>query len=413
MMKKININRKDWLVYLNNLNNREISKQNSSGFTTWALLGFISFLLFKWLNSLPIIIIDVKNVFLFKLFITNIFNIFVAIIIFLVTLSMPFSGRRKIYTKLLMKMSILITGIIYFIFVIGFFCNIYIAIKLKIYGLSILPYCVFAIFEIFSIIGYTINRITAKKEDKMPRVDLGYFYNSKRKNSFKKIYIVLSIGLLSFFLFSIYQIIQNDYFFNYISVLESAIYLGTLIGVISVLIGKSIIQAKNRWVEEFERKIMLQNLDEKEIVKAFIDEFVGKDIIQWLSEIKDETKEEKIRVIKFFDKLEKEVNSLNPKEKDLNKRIIKAENILKKFKELDNCLDEHIEKFSNNTDKVNHFLQQGPLSDEEELLIREFKRTRNKDNKFLKELISKKGTLIERLRKYNNVTERLDKSKDK
>lgn len=413
MVKKNNLTRKDWLVYLNNLNNREISKQNSSGFTTWALLGFIGFILFKLLNSLPIIIMDVKNVFLFQLFITNIFNIFVVIIIFLPVLIIPLSGRRKIHTKLLKKIAILVTGIIYFICVIGFFCNIYIAIKLKIYGLSILPYCVFAIFEIFFIIGYAIIKITAKKEDKMPRVDSGYLYNSKHKNSLKKIYIVLSIGLLSFFLFSIYQIIQNDYFFNYISVLESAIYLGTFIGVIIVLIGKSVIQAKNRWVEEFERKIMLQNLDEKEIVKAFIDEFVGKDILRWLSEIKDETEEEKIRVIKFFDKLEKEVNSLNPKEKDLNKRIIKEENILKKFKELDNCLDEHIEKFSNNTDKVNHFLQQGPLSDEEELLIREFKRTRNKDNKFLKELISKKGTLIERLDKYNNVTKRLVKSKEK
>lgn len=73
-MKKNNLTQKDWLIYLNDLNNREISKQNSSGFTTWAFFGLIGFTLFKLLDSLPTIFMDTKNVFLSKLFITNIYK---------------------------------------------------------------------------------------------------------------------------------------------------------------------------------------------------------------------------------------------------------------------------------------------------------------------------------------------------
>ena len=407
-MKKNKLNQKDWLVYLNNLNNREISKRNSSGFTTWALFGLIGFTLFKLLDSLPIIFMNIKNVFLSKLFLTNIFNFIVVIGVFIPVLLIPLSVRRRIHTELVKKMTISIIGIFYFIYIVGFFCNVYIISDLIFYELSILPYCVFAIFEIFCIIGLLkINRITAKKESKMPRIDSGYYYTTNHKNPFKFIYIISFIFLLFSFLFSIFQIKQNYYILNHLSVLKSVIYLSVFIGAIILLIGNYIVRMRNRWLEEFERKIMLQNLDEKEIVKAFMDEFVGKDITQWLKEIEDETKEEKTRIIKLYNKLEKECNRLKQKEKDLNKRIIRANKIIINFNELNNYLDKHIEKFSNNTNKVNHFLKQGPLSDEEDILIKEFIYTRNKDNKILLDMNSKIRTRIKEFNKYVNATKKL------
>jgi hypothetical protein len=410
-MKKNKLNQKDWLVYLNNLNNREISKRSSSGFTTWALLGLIGFALFKLLDSLPIIFIDIENVFLSKLFITNIFNFFMLIIVFMTALFIPQSAKRKIYTELIKKIAFLAAETLSFVFIVGIFCNIYTITDLKYYGLSILPYCVFAIFEIIFIISYLIFRTTVKKENKMPRIDSGYYYNTKRKNPLKHVFVFLCLVLLLSFLFSIYQIKQNYYILDHLSVLKSVIYLIVLIGAIILFIGNCMVQTKNRWLEGFERKIMLQNLDEKEIAKAFIDEFVGKDIAQWLKEIEDDTKEEKTRITKLYNALEKECNSLDQKEKNLNKRIMKEKNIIKKFNELDNCLDKHIEKFSNNTNKVSHFLKQGPLSDEEDLSIREFIRTRNKDNKILLDMNFKKRTRIKEFNKYVNVTKKLIKLK--
>jgi hypothetical protein len=412
-MKKNNLTQKDWLVYLNNLNNREISKQSSSGFTTWALFGLIGFTLFKFLDSLPIIFIDTKNVFLSKLFITNILNFCIVFFLFIPILLIPL-GKRKIYNKFMIKISFFVIVIIYFIFIFGCLSNIYITVDLEYHGLSTLPYRVFAIYEIIFLIGFSINRITAKKENKMPRMDSGYLYIKKHKNPVKYIFIFLSFVFSFFFLFSIYQMIQNDYILDHLSVLKSIIYLSVFIGAIILFIGNRISQIRNIWLEELERKIMLQNLDEKEIVKEFIDKFIGKDIAQWLKEIEDETKEITNRLLKYYDKFNKEYDNLDKKENDLTKRIIKIKTFLKNIVRLNkNVFNKNMEKYKNNVEKIKYFLKQGPLSDEEQLIINEYIRNREKEAKVLSDKDSKIKAIIEELEKYVSDTEKLAESRDK
>lgn len=414
IMKKNNINRKDWLVYLNNLNNREIGKRSSSGFTNWALFGLIGFTLFKLLDSLPIIFMNINNIFLSKLFITNIFNLFIVISIITPALILPLSLRRRIYNELMKKIITSITGILYFVYIVGFFCNVYIISDLIFYGLSILPYCIFATFDIFMIIGLLIiNRITAKKDKKMPRIDSGYYYTTKYKNPHKPKAVFLCLVLLSTLLFSIYQIKQNYYILDHLSVLKSVIYLILFIGAIILFIGNSIIHMKNRWLEEFERKIMLQNLDEKEIVKEFIDKFVGKDIAQWLKEIEDETKKGNTRTMRLYNEFEKKINNLNQKEKDLNKRIMIQKNLSKLAKVTINCFTKYSEKYENNAEKINHFLKQGPLSNEEDLLIKEYIRYLEKKHKTQLDIIPRLTTLDKEVEKYVDATNELKKKKDK
>lgn len=414
-MKKNKINQKDWLVYLNNLNNREISKRSSSGFTTWALFGLIGFTLFKLLDSLPIIFMNINNIFLSKLFITNIFNFFIVIIIIIPVLTLPLNIRRRIYNELMKKFTTSVTGISYFVYIVGFFCNVYIISDLIFYGLCILPYCIFATIDIIFIIGLLIiNRITVKKDNKMPRIDSGYYYVTKHKNPHKQKAVFLCLALLFTLLFSIYQIKQNYYILNHLSVLKSVIYLIVFIGAIILFIVNRIMHIKNRWLLEFERKIMLQNLDEKEIVKAFIDEFIGKDMVKWLKESDDEIKKTITRSTKLYDKFEKEYDSLDKKEKDLNKRVMKTENILNIYDELQRSfLEKHLERFRNITETVDHFLKQGPLSDEEELIIKESIRNRKKGIEAISDINSKLKTKIGKLKIYVNETKKLAKLKDK
>jgi len=413
-MKKNKLNQKDWLVYLNNLNNREISKKSSSGFTTWAFFGLIGFTLFKLLDSLPIIFMDTINVFLSKLFITNILNLCVVFIFFVPVLLVPQAGKRKIYNKFTMKFSFFFIGIIYFIFILGCLSNIYITVDSEFHGLSTLPYRVFAIYEIIFLIGFSINRITAKKENKMPRMDSGYLYIRKHKNPVKYIFIFLSFVFSFFFLFSIYQMIQNDYILEHLSVLKSIIYLSVFIGAIILFIGNRISQIRNIWLEGLERKIMLQNLDEKEIVKEFKDKFIDKDITQWLKETDDEAKEITNIFIEYYDKYNKEYANLEKKENDLIKRIIKIKTFLKNTIELrKNVFDKNIKKYKNNTERIKYFLKQGPLSDEEELIIKEYVRNKEKESKVLLDKDSKIKAMIEKLEKYVNDTEKLAESKDK
>ena len=413
-MKKNKLTQKDWLEYLNNLNNREINKQNSSGFTTWALLGLIGFLLFKLLDILPIVSMDIKNVFLVKLSITNFLNFWILITVFIFFL-MPFRDeKRKIYTKFMKNNFLFVGGVLYFIYIIGFLGNIYITVILKYYGLSILPYCVFSAYVTIFIIGLLINKITTKKENKMPRIDSGYLYDTKSKNLIKYIYLFICLVLSFSFLFSIYQIMQNYYILNHLIVLKLVIYLSAFTGAIILFIGNFIILMGSRWLEEFERKIMIQNLNEKEIVKEFIDKFVGKDITQWLREIEDETKEIITRFIKLYDKFNKEYDSLDKKEKDLNKRIMKAKTILKALTEIGkNVSHKDVEKYRENTEKINYFLKQGSLSDEEELIISEFNRNRIDEGEVLIDADSKIETRIKELEKYVNDIEKLAELKNK
>lgn len=402
MMKKNKLNQKDWLVYLNNLNNREISKRSSSGFTTWALLGLIGFTLFKLLDSLPIIFMDMENVFLSKLFITNIFNFFMVIIVFMTALFIPQSAKRKIYTELIKKIAFLAAGTLSFVFIVGFFCNIYTIIDLKYYGLSILPYCVFAIFEIIFIISYLIFRTTVKKENKMPRIDSGYYYTTKRKNPLKHVFVFLCLVLLLSFLFSIYQIKQNYYILDHLSVLKSVIYLNVLIGAIILFIGNCMVQTKNRWLEGFERKIMLQNLDEKEIAKVFMDEFVGKDVLQWLKEIEDNAKKDKILIMDRYNELKIECSSLEKNEKDLNMNIKNFEKITNSCSKFCDYLDRYTKKFVNTFDNLKHFLKQGPTSNEEDMLITTIMDSVDKD---LKNLIKMRAEFHAKIIKYKKIAE--------
>lgn len=416
MMKKNKLTQKDWLEYLNNLNIREISKRNSSGFTTWALFGLIGFISFKVLDILPIVCMDIERVFLTKLFITNFLNLCIVISVFMVFLAMtPRLYKRKIYTKFMWNTYTFVRGILFFIYIIGFFSNIYIAFVLKYYKLNILPYRFFTIYVTVFIIGILINIFFTKKENSMPRIDSGYLYNNpKHINIVKNIYLFFCLVLSLSLAFSIYQIMQNYNILNYLIILKLVFYLSTSIGAIILLVSNIIILIRNIGLEDFERKIMLQNLGEKEIVKQFTDMFIGKDIIQWLKEIKEETKEITTRIIKLFDKFNKECDSLNKGEEDLNKRIMKARAVINNFTEMrKNFSNKDVEKYESNTEKIDYFLKQSPLSDEEGLIISEFNRNRKKEFEVIFDMDSKIETRIKELEKYVTDTEKLAKSKDK
>jgi len=403
MEKENKLNQKDWLEYLNNLNNREISKLNSSGFNTWALFGLIGFVLFKLFDILPIVFMDIKKVFLTKLAITNIFNFCIIITVFMFVLSIPRDEKRKFYTKFMKNALIFVGGVLYFIHIVGFFSNIYITVYLKYYGLSVLPYCIFAIYETIFIIGLLINKITTKKENKMPRIESGYIYNKKLRNIAKYIYLFFCLVLSISFIFSIYQIIQNYNILNYLIVLKLAVYLSAFIGAIILLIANITVLMRNRWLEEFERKIMLQNLDEKEIVKEFIDKFVGKDITQWLKEIEDETKEEKTIIREAYDKLENEFSNLRQEEKDLDKKIIQAEMIIKKLGKFTNRFIELQGKFTKANNKLEYFLKQGPFSDEEYLLVRKIIHTNTEDYESLLDMNPKLEKKLKEIKEFVNT----------
>lgn len=413
-MKKNNLTQKDWLVYLDNLNNREISKRNSSGFTTWALFGLIGFISFKVLDILPTVCMDMKKVFLSKLFMTNFFNLCIVISVFMFFLVMtPRLDKRKIYTNFMWNAYIFVRGVLCFIYIIGFFSNIYIAFVLKYYKLNILPYRFFTIYVTVFIIGILINIFFTKKENNMPRIDSGYFYNPKHMDLVKNIYLFFCLVLSLSLAFSIYQIMQNYNILNYLIILKLVFYLSTFIGAIILLVFNIIVLIRNIGLEDFERKIMLQNLSENEIVKEFIDKFIGKDITQWLKEIEDETKEEKTIIREAYDKLENEFSNSRQEEKDLNKKIIQAEMLSEKLGKLTNRFIELQGKFINANNKLEYFLKQGPLNNEEYLLVRKIIHTNTKDYQSLLDMNPKLEIKLKEIKEFVNTIKESTTLEDK
>jgi len=157
-----------------------------------------------------------------------------------------------------------------------------------------------------------------------------------------------------------------------------------------------------RWLEKFERKIMIHNLSEKEILKEFKDKFVGKDITQWLDEMKNETFKITVRLKKYFKKSIELYNNINldAEEKDLNRKLKKIENNIIKDNEIGKNIDNDIATYENYQKQIDYLLKQGPLSDEEELIISEFNRDEAKSLKELKKLSLKRKNGSQEIYKY-------------
>lgn len=394
-------NQKDWLNYLNNLNSREISKRNASGFTLWALFGLFGFTSFKLLDGLPIIFADVRNVFLTILFFTNIFNFSIVVILFILTLVIPQSRKRKIITELSNKGIILISAIFNFIIILGVICNIYIVIISKYYGLSTIPYYAFGIYGVTNTIGRIIfDKIIVIKDNKMPKVDFGAYYGTKYKNPIKYLYGFICLVLLCFLILSVYQIIENNYILNHLDLIKSPIYLSILISTVILFVYQLFLNMRYEWVEQFERKIILKNLNEKEIENIFINEFIGKDVLQWLKEIEDETKEEKTIIREAYDKLENEFSNLRQEEKDLDKKTIQAEMIAEKLGKFTKRFIELQGKFTKASNKLEYFLKQGPFSDEEYLLVRKIIHTNTKDYQSLLDMNPKLEKKLKEIKEF-------------
>lgn len=396
--------RKDWLSYLNNLNSREISKRNASGFTLWALFGFIGLTLFKLLDSLPIIFTDVRNIFLTTLFFTNICNFSILVIIFIGTLFFPLNKKRKIIAELSNKGIILISAIVDFVIMVVVIGNIFIIIFSKHYGVSTIPYYAFGIYGVINTIGRRIFYIIiGTKDSKMPKIDLGAYYGTKGKNPIKYLYGFICLALLCFLILSVYQIIQSNYILNHLDLMKSSIYLSILIASTILFSCQLILNMRYDWVEQFERKIILENLNKEEIEKIFINEFIGKDVLQWLKEIEGETKEEKTIIREAYDKLENEFSSLRQEEKDLNKKRIQAKMIIEKLEKFTNRFIELQSKFTKANNKLEYFLKQGPFSDEEYLLVRNIIHSNHNDYHSLLDMGPKLEKKLKEIKEFVNT----------
>ena len=85
-------NNKDWFNYIIKLNDRELSRKASSGFTSWAIMGLFAYLFFKVIDNFTIIYMN-KD--LTIIFCTICFNLIFSIVPFIVLITKIFDYEKE------------------------------------------------------------------------------------------------------------------------------------------------------------------------------------------------------------------------------------------------------------------------------------------------------------------------------
>lgn len=286
-----------WLQYISKLNDREINRKRSSGFTTWAVCGLIGLLFYNILDRIDIIFTPATR-WLLLLAQASVFNIGCSIVLFVMMLlfqgitipDIRLSSRidraaKPIIFVPLMTLTLLLSII-----------NVYVGYVTIIRGVSNWIYYVFGGYYLIQVIIPAIQKIyTAYKLKKaykdMPIPDsLPALLDKKIRFISQIIFTVLATTMLLFSALSAYQILVHTNIASNINVIKFSIEVCVLAFAVLYLFIRLSRSFRNKFLERLERMIVMEDLKTKNIVSVFTREYLGETISDWLGKIEDRIK---------------------------------------------------------------------------------------------------------------------------
>lgn len=280
------------ITYISKLNDRNLQRQQSSGFTIWAILGVFAYLILDLSGKVPLVYKSPELIQYLVIFFAGLINLFVLIflLIFPILLNSVSSGARRIFSN---TSAAYILPVSYILFLFS-----YIDIKAASMVTKVnMPSMIFWIFAIFFAINGLIPLVQIPIRFIKSRKAKTYYpeispFTPKIRIILSVIYTIVSIiGLL--FLYITYRDIYISIEPTQISLLLkiSIEMLGFFILIIAFL---KVIESSNRfaWLENLEREIYLDNLSETEIEERLEKDYIGYNIFKWI------TKREQLLVIK-------------------------------------------------------------------------------------------------------------------
>lgn len=382
----MNKNRKKFfLKYIIKINDREINKKTASGFTTWALLGFLGLLFYKVLNHLPIFL---NNYNLINIIFANIFNFIIilfTIFNYLVVYTL-INGERKLLPNLFSKWTIPLKLINYLTLLLGVLINFRIAINYNL--LSAISYYLFSlyIFLVFLSLYLFINKKNQLLKNGYPTIQWPNFDN-KSKTKLKIIGIIHILVLFIIFYFCQAQIINKDFLINNILLIKIAIYFMVIIGLFIILAIKYSTYIKNDWLESFEKRIILNNYTYEQIKDEFMQEYSGISIKLWLKQLEEEVGKKRKTLKKHIEEFKNNYKDIkvehNLEKYDLNEIKERIHNNNKYYEKINKSHEEFQKIFRRKNEDLNKFISQGPFSEEEIFLL---KMTKSKLNSYFNSL---------------------------
>nr|QNO50033.1 hypothetical protein MMAJBCMK_00016 [Methanosarcinales archaeon ANME-2c ERB4] len=366
-----------WLEYIMKLNDRKLNRQKASGFTVWALLTALTILIFTIIENLKLIFSSSDNYFLLWLFISVSINTLSALLIICACSDKSALGRdRRLVTKL-SESSIGSTFILFLLILLSaLIINVYVGIESSSKNLESSPYYLFGVFFFFLICAacgdWLVKRRARKKGLGLPEAAV--------HNKVNTIFFVVAFILFSVSIFSITDIEKNIHVLNNIGIIKLTLYIGISVFILLTLIGLAANRIEYDWIENLERKIMIEDLKAEEIRSIFVKEFLGETVMQWLNTIQSEmdtgfnnhiaeiknAMAELENARKHIEQI-RSVYTQNEDEiveglKEVSDKIASIENSI-------NASKNSINVISKNIEKIELIRYRGPLTDDEQIIL--------------------------------------------
>lgn len=385
-----------WLEYIMKLNDRKLNRQKTSGFTVWALLTVLAILIFTIIENLELVFSSSYNYFLLWLFISVSINTLSALLIICACLDRSTLERDR---RLVTKLSELSTGNTFvsllFILLLALIINVYVGIESSSKNLESSPYYLFTVFFFLLICAacgdWLVKRRARKKGLGLPEAAV--------HNKVNTIFFIVGFILFSVSIFSITDIEKNIHVLNNIGIIKLTLYIGTSVFILLTLTALAANRMEYDWIENLERRIMIEDLKAEEIRSIFVKEFLGETVMQWLNTIQSEMDtgiNNHIAEIKNARKHLDQIRSIYTQNEDeimgrleeVSNKITSIENSVVAAENSIGAIDKNIEKIELLTG------YRGPLTDDEQcildIIIKEFenkeKERKSESDKFKLEL---------------------------
>lgn len=336
----------EWYQFISKINDRNLSRQSSSGFTSWALLGVMSIIFYKLIdrliliskmtdNYLPVFIVWVtiiSTIILICIFLLIIFSIKVNLY-----LTPRLTANLSKKTKPLAMMSFFITSFLWLVFSILSLClnEINITWPFIIISFFFFMFCSGIIFDVFDSIVLRIS--FGRKHKDVPTLSSVPIFTGKDKYKQLTFILVLVILQIFSFLFMVIGLLENDKYLN-LDCIKGAIELNILLILFIILTDKIIVSLKHAVLEDIETQVFIDQLPPEEIKKNFTENILGESTKEWIIKIKAEINKKIDDLMEIYENIENEMKVINQINKDYKHEIQIRKNDLYKKLEL-NFLD--------------------------------------------------------------------------
>ncbi len=356
------------ITYISKLNDRNLQHQQASGFTLWAILGLIAYLILDISDKIPSIINSTELKFYLVIFSAGVidFLILIGLLIFsLMVYSTPF-GKRRFFSIVDSRSSVLLISPICFMFLVFSIINFKAANFVVTINMS--PWIFWGFSLILALNGISPFILKANRYIKSKKNYLeisGLTLEMKLVSSIT--YIIVSIiGLIV--LYFTYRNISIPLEANQISLLlKSSIEI--FVFFILILSFFNALSSNNKfdWLKNLEMEIYLDDLSESDIKERLEREYIGYNVLKWISKrraLLNTVSNECLNLLKEEKSKVEEIRKID--DKFLYEKTGRIEgicnNIMKKG-------EEYFSLFKETSFQLDEITKQGQIPDKEEIKV--------------------------------------------